>query len=137
MTQLHGSCKCGAVTYAVSSAPVNIVNCHCNMCRSMSGNAFGSYVVVRDSDCVIEGARSLTEYAVTERATKHFCSRCGTSVFNTNSFTYPGVFILYLGTVIGHEKLQPQVNIFCDSMLPWVKQLSTIMSFSGAPRVGA
>lgn len=136
MTQLHGSCRCEAVSYSVSSAPVNVVNCHCNMCRSMSGNAFGSYVVVRDSDCVIEGAENLTKYAVTERATKHFCSRCGTSVFNTNPSTYPGVFILYLGTVIGNEQLQPQVNIFCESMLPWVKQLSTIKSFAGAPRVG-
>lgn len=136
VTRVQGSCKCGAVSYSVSSAPLNIINCHCTMCRSMSGHAFASYVVVRDVDCVTDGTEGLTEYAVTERATKHFCSRCGTAVFNTNPSTYPGVLILYLGTVKGHEQLRPQANIFSDSMLPWVEQLATIKSFSGAPRAG-
>jgi hypothetical protein len=46
MASIEGQCNCGAVRYTTNGEVQIIVNCHCNMCRSINGAAFSTYVVV-------------------------------------------------------------------------------------------
>lgn len=39
-----GGCLCGAVRYRTTAEPIRAVNCHCGMCRRMSGAAFLTHV---------------------------------------------------------------------------------------------
>ncbi len=39
---LSGSCLCGGVKYEVSGGIQTVTNCHCSLCRKMSGSAFAS-----------------------------------------------------------------------------------------------
>lgn len=87
----------------------------------MNGSAFSSYAVVAADDLsVVAGKESLSEYPVIKTATKHFCTRCGTALFNTNPGRYPGAAMIYLGTLAGGDKLRPAVNVYCDNKLAWV-----------------
>jgi hypothetical protein len=130
MSELSGNCKCGQVQYRVASPTVQVVACHCALCRSMTGAPFSSYVVVRDKDFyVITGNDSLTGYMVTERTKRYFCSHCGTPIFNSNPHTYKGLAMLYLGTVHAHETLVPGISIYCESKLPWVSIPESSRSF--------
>ena len=133
-----GSCHCGKVHYAVHGNIVSVVNCHCGLCRSLSGAAFTSYIVVRAPDFRVErGQESVANYAATPKATKHFCIACGTPLFNTNPIDYPSLVMVYLGTAAATIELTPRVNVYRESMLPWVDRVDGIKSFSQAAVRGA
>ena len=39
---LTGSCLCGGVRYQIDGELGAVTNCHCSLCRKMSGSAFSS-----------------------------------------------------------------------------------------------
>jgi hypothetical protein len=135
MSESSGSCKCGQIRYRVAGLALQVVACHCAMCRSMTGAPFSSYVVVREEDfSVTSGNSGLASYAVTERTKRHFCPNCGTSIFNSNPHAYKGLTMVYLGTLLGHETLVPGISIYCESKLPWVSVSESTRSFPQAPK---
>lgn len=134
MNQIVGGCKCGSVRFSAEGPELQVVSCHCSMCRGLTGAAFSTYVVVReDQFTVTEGCAKLTRYEVTDRTSRHFCSTCGTSLFNSNPETYRGLRMLYLGTVLGNERFAPRINIFCESQLLWVTVPESSKSFQRTP----
>src|SRR5262247_2470241 len=100
MGSVGGSCLCGAVKYLAATDVRRVVNCHCGLCRRMNGSAFSSYAVVPFEALEVVGGSDLGVYAVTDRAAKHYCSRCGTPLYNLNA-KYAGACMLYLGAVEG------------------------------------
>ena len=130
--QLKGSCLCGAVGYRAATPVRRIVNCHCGLCRKMNGSAFSSYAVIPFEALEISGEAYVAKYAVTERAKKHYCSRCGTPLFNLNS-KYPGACMLYLGAVDGAEQYAPSLNVYCESMLSWLDGVVSLEGFPAGP----
>ena len=131
---MHGSCKCGSVKF-VTGEPLQVVNCHCNLCRSINGSVFSSYVVTRLPEFKIDtGNDKVISYAVTDHAVKHFCSTCGTPIHNINPARYPGLAMIHLGALNGHDQLNPGMNIYCSSKLNWVDAIPSIRSFAEAPQ---
>jgi hypothetical protein len=93
-----GACICGAVNYRLNADIRNIVNCHCNFCRAHSGAAFSTYAALPHAALEItKGADALGKYQVDD-GQKHFCSHCGTPIFNLNA-QYPGACMIYFGTL--------------------------------------
>jgi hypothetical protein len=86
---------------------------------------------------VEEGQEFIARYAATPKATKHFCMACGTPLFNTNPVDYPTFAMVYLGTVSTTSELTPRINVYRESMLPWVGTIESIKSFSQAAVRGA
>ena len=112
---LTGSCHCGKVRYAVHGDIVSVVNCH----------------------CVEQGQESIARYAATPKAAKHFCTVCGTPLFNTNPIDYPSLAMIYLGTASAASALAPRINVYSESMLPWAAKVESIKSFGQAAVRGA
>lgn len=124
-TGVSGSCLCGVVKYRVNAEVGRVVNCHCGMCRRMNGSAFSSYAVIPRQALEILEDDALGAFAVTERATRHFCTQCGTPIFNLNS-KYDGACMVYLGTIENGEVYSPSLNVYCESMLPWLDGVTSI-----------
>ncbi len=124
---MEGSCNCKSVHFSSSDDVRTIVNCHCNLCRKMNGSAFSTYVVVTDEDFVLKGG-SLKTVRVSDNASKSFCENCGTPIFNQNT-KLAGLKILYLGSIDSAPNLKPALNIFCDSQLNWINQMSSLSNF--------
>ncbi len=138
MIEPFGSCKCGQVQYKVSNRALQVVACHCRMCRSMTGAPLSSYVVVKEEHfAVTSGHEVLSSYAVSDRTKRYFCATCGTPIFNSNPHTYKGLAMLYLGTVADHENIVPELSIYCEGKLPWVNIHESSKSFPQAPTRGA
>ncbi|MES2384136.1 MAG: GFA family protein [Pseudomonadota bacterium] len=137
MSPITGHCKCGETAYKVNGPTLQVVSCHCGLCRSLTGAAFSTYVVVKESQLTVTSdPGSLTAYQVTDRTRRYFCRTCGTPLFNANPETYKGLRMLYLGTVRGHEQLEPAMNIFCESKLPWTMRHEPGQNFQRAPGEG-
>jgi hypothetical protein len=124
MKKLSGGCLCGAVRFEVSGEVKSVVNCHCTLCRKMNGAAFSTYAAVLDDHFeLLQG--EVNQHQVTDQATKTFCPRCGTPIFNMNP-KYAGLKILHFGVLDSPEDLLPAVNVYCSSKLDWVDQLLDI-----------
>lgn len=126
MSDIKGSCNCGSITYNVAGDIKKVVNCHCRLCRKMNGCAFSTYVIVMKNNFhLISG--NLTFHQVSTNAAKHFCSTCGTPIYNTNP-KHEGLLILYFGSLDSELELKPDINIFCDSQLSWVQNVADFLS---------
>jgi hypothetical protein len=99
----------------------------------MNGSAFSSMVVSPEtSGEITQGKELLGAYALSDAVTKHFCTRCGSPMFNLNT-RLPGFRMLYLGSIDQHVDLAPSFNVFCRSRLGWVDHLADLKSYAGAP----
>ena len=128
-TAITGSCFCKAVRYQIKSAIPMAVNCHCNNCKKISGGAFASLAVVKEKHLEItSGKESLATYQLSENLKKHFCSRCGTPIFNRNS-RYPGRCMMALGSLDNPAVVTPSVNVHCENRLAWVCLDETLQNF--------
>ena len=133
MEKIVGSCGCGDVQYQLNSAIMNVVNCHCNICRGHNGSAFSTYAVLPFKSLKITQGKSLISKYRLKSASKHFCGNCGTPIFNTSD-NYPGACMIYLGTLFSSNNLTPAVNVWSESQLAWLSSLSTITSLpQGVP----
>jgi len=74
MPQHTAGCLCGDVRLAVSGAPNRVGLCHCLDCRKHHGALFYAAAIFPEDAVTIEGETR-------DYAGRHFCPRCGSSVF--------------------------------------------------------
>jgi hypothetical protein len=130
MASVTGRCKCAAVSLEAKSAS-QVVNCHCGLCRSINGSAFSTYAVVSFGDLKVAGSQAVASHQVTERARKHFCSICGTPLYNTNT-KYAGVAMLHVGILDEHATQIPVINVYCGDKLIWVDIPASTKNFEAS-----
>ena len=91
---LEGSCRCGAVTFALDShTPVPYQLCYCSICRKTAGG--GGYAINLGgiaASLKVKGKRSLGIYqaviceddgsnCVTSSGQRHFCKKCASALW--------------------------------------------------------
>jgi hypothetical protein len=127
--KIKGSCQCKAVKYEINPAVLLVGNCHCTICRKLTGASFSTIVIVAEDDLnVVHGSDQLSTWQVTDLAAKNFCCKCGTPIFNTNK-KYPGRRMIFLGSFDDPQFTAPTVNVHCENMLPWVPSLGELKKF--------
>ena len=126
-----GSCFCGAVCYSFEGKIQRCLNCHCPMCRSLNGGSFSTYIVVkRDNFSIHNGEEHVKGFQVTERSKKHFCSKCGTPIYNLND-RFPGTCIIHYGTLKNAKEIIPRMNIYFDRSIPWISSIREFVCLGG------
>ena len=116
---LRGQCYCGACRYSVSTPPSDVVYCHCAMCRRLHGADRTTWVSVPAAAFVLDAREEdLRRFAVSERTTKTFCARCGTSLFHETR-GYEGVVGLLAGTLSDAPVLTPSGHYFYSDRATW------------------
>ena len=124
-----GSCQCKAVQYEINPAVKLVGNCHCTICKKITGASFSSIVIVAEDDfAVVQGADQLSNWQVSDSAAKNFCRHCGTPIFNSHE-KYPGSRMIYLGSFDDPNFATPTINLHCENKLPWVDSIQEQKSF--------
>ena len=127
--RMTGSCLCGAVKYATSSDFEMVGNCHCNTCKKITGSAFEAFAVIpRESFTLMAGEDALVEYKISPKVKKYFCGNCGTPIFNQHRLA-AGKLIVHVGTLDDPTCVTPTLNLYCESMLPWVAEITSRKNF--------
>lgn len=75
MNSLTGGCLCGNVRIMTVGQPYRVGICHCLDCRKHHGALFYAAAVFPQDAVTVEGETA-------EYAGRHFCPRCGSSVFS-------------------------------------------------------
>jgi hypothetical protein len=118
---MEGQCHCGQIKYQLKSIPKQVLNCHCNHCRTLSGAAFTSYMVVSESE--IDWHNPVAKvYEATPKLKKYFCAQCGTPMAHQHK-GYPGYWLVFLGTCQQSATLMPSQNIYADGALSWCEKI--------------
>jgi hypothetical protein len=117
---ITGSCLCGAVRYAVESAPALAGNCHCRDCQKSSGGPYAPIQFFPESSLTTSGeVRYFAKTGDTgSLAHRGFCPICGSQVF-TRADSLPGLIGILAGTLDDTACYKPQVDIYVSSAAPW------------------
>ncbi len=78
MDRFTGGCLCGSVRIVASGRPYRVGICHCLDCRKHHGALFHASAIFPEDAVTIEGETG-------EYQGRHFCPRCGSSVFSRSA----------------------------------------------------
>lgn len=78
MNHFTGGCLCGDVLFSAVGQPYRVGLCHCLDCRKHHGALFHASAIFPQAAVTIEGETR-------EFAGRHFCPRCGSSVFSRSA----------------------------------------------------
>ena len=96
MERYNGGCLCGDVRVVASGPPYRVGLCHCLDCRKHHGALFFAAAIFPENAVTIEGETR-------DYAGRHFCPRCGSSVFAR----FADEIEVHLGALDGPDQLMP------------------------------
>ncbi|MBN6772797.1 GFA family protein [Pseudomonas granadensis] len=96
MQTLTGGCLCGNVRLEAEGQPYRVGLCHCLDCRKFHGALFHASAIFPASAVTLSGETR-------DYAGRHFCPRCGSSVFNRSEDEIE----VNLGALDAPDQLQP------------------------------
>jgi hypothetical protein len=130
---LTGSCLCGGIRYEIEGAIGPALNCHCSMCRKVTGAAFRSRVAVPAANFKwTSGEELLTRHESSPGTIRTFCRVCGAtlvSLFDDN----PHTIGLAMGTLDDDPGVRPSFHVFTGSKAPWFEITDALPQFDALP----
>ncbi|HEY0721291.1 MAG TPA: GFA family protein [Gammaproteobacteria bacterium] len=126
-----GGCYCGAVRFEVVHPFKSVINCHCNMCRSLSGAAYTTWVSVpAEQFRYRQGESQLSAYTVSSHVAKRFCPICGTAVSYTDA-RYPDIVGIPAGIIRPPLCQAPTAHYFVGDKAAWTHICDGLPQFGG------
>ncbi len=124
-----GHCLCGAVRLEIAGEFLHAYYCHCSRCRRASASSFATNAFVKAEDLrVVAGRDALGVFESSPRVFRHFCTRCGSQLFNRNEHV-PQIRSVRLGVIDGDPGIRPSVHIFVGSAAPWIEIADGLPTF--------
>jgi hypothetical protein len=127
--RIDGRCHCGAIAYEAEVEPDQVFLCHCEDCQVFSGAPFRTRILAPADRFRITRGTTRTYEKTAEsgaRRTMHFCGTCGTQLYGAVSAGGGHPVSISGGTVRQKAALEPVVQAWCRSRLPWVARLATM-----------
>jgi len=128
-----GGCLCGQIRYEIHGELVEVLNCHCSMCRKAHGAAFRTRatVWVRDFHW-LRVQHLLTHYESSPGEFRAFCRVCGSNMItkfeqNREVYGFP------LETLDTDPGVKPAGHGFAGSMAPWYEIADNLPQYEGLP----
>ncbi|AXQ94542.1 hypothetical protein D0Z66_12440 [Cereibacter sphaeroides] len=131
----HGGCECGAIRYTVSAAPIVVYACHCTICQTQSGSAFGMAMRIPAESFSLTKGTLKTFRRVADSGqvfTNSFCPDCGTRIHHQADRS-PGQISLKPGTLDNSSWLRPSHHVFLRSAQTWVVIPDDALRFETVP----
>jgi len=114
-----GGCLCGQVRYEFEGFSSGIANCHCSMCRRFSGAAYGTFGTVKYASFNwVCGENTVKTYNSSSKATRGFCSNCGSSQFY-RLLGESSDYEIAMGALDKEPNIEVNANIYCASKAMW------------------
>ncbi len=123
-------CHCGVISLRVAAAPRAPINCHCGLCRRLSGSAFTTWVTAKVVEVTIGGESALSEYQPTENLARLFCRQCGTHIL-TKDKRHPGILGIPAGLLEDLDVPPPKGEYFVSHKARWFSITSGLPCFGG------
>jgi hypothetical protein len=122
MDRFTGGCLCGDVRFVASGLPYRVGLCHCLDCRKHHGALFHASAIFPQYAVTIEGktgdyaGRTSCSGAPQTLSARHFCPRCGSSVFATTGDEIE----VNLGSLDAPDQLMPTYELWTVRRESWL-----------------
>ena len=115
---MQGKCLCGGVRFALSGQLPNLYQCHCSLCRKVSGSSSNAaFKVELEQFSWSAGEELIREYQTDSGFKSHFCSRCGSPLPNLTA--NDSAWWVPVGLLEHGEGLEVGAHLFVGSKAPW------------------
>jgi hypothetical protein len=118
MEQFTGGCLCGAVRIVATGAPYRVGLCHCLDCRKHSGALFHASAIFPEAAVTVEGETR-------EFRGRHFCPKCGSSVFGRSGDEVE----VNLGALDTIDQLMPTYELWTVRRESWLPPFPLAASY--------
>ena len=116
---VEGGCFCGSIRYRFPMNDFPSSNCHCSMCRRISGAPFVSWMAIPVSE--FEYLRGEPKEIVSSaHGSRYFCQDCGTPVVCLLE-EYPNQVYITISSLDKPEDFEPKGDMYTADKLPCVK----------------
>jgi len=79
--RMKGTCLCGDVQFEVRDVLPDFYQCHCSLCRKLSGSASDTATFLNKSQFAwVKGESNIRSYQMASGYRSDFCSTCGSTV---------------------------------------------------------
>jgi hypothetical protein len=130
---LRGSCLCQGVAFEIDGTVIDLLYCHCSMCRKAHGSAFRARGKVKASEFRwVRGEERVRYYESSPGEFRGFCSVCGSNLI-TKFTRRPHVFGLALGVLDDDPGNRPLCHVFVGSKAPWHEITDSLPQFDMLP----
>jgi hypothetical protein len=119
MENYTGGCLCGDIRIEASGQPYRIGLCHCLDCRKHHGALFYAAAIFPGGAVTIQGETS-------EFAGRHFCPRCGSSVFAR----FADEVEVHLGALDAPDQLAPTYESWSIRREAWLPEFPLEHSYA-------
>lgn len=127
---VDGGCHCGAVRLRVVGPLSPPINCHCGLCRRLSGGAFSTWLSVPRAGLQVVGEAQLRSYRPTANLERLFCQHCGGHVL-TRDARCAAIVGLPAGALADAAVPAPSGEYFVTHKAPWQALAATAICFGG------
>lgn len=127
---LKGHCFCGAVRYEASGQPSLETNCHCSICRRVSGAPFVAWFTVPAAAFRFVSGQP-TSFKSSEHGTRTFCSRCGTPL-TFQSARHPAEIDVTICSLENPDSLPPKDHTRTSSRVSWIRLADNLPVYAEA-----
>jgi len=132
---MHGKCLCGAIRFTLSGEIPSLYQCHCSLCRRVSGSSSNAALLIELSQLCWDAGEQLVEKYANENGFKsHFCSRCGSPLPNLTA--NDSAWWVPVGLLDGGEGLRVGAHLYVGSRAPWDVVADTGEHFDEMPDPG-
>lgn len=129
-----GRCLCGQIQYEVTVDLRRTGLCYCKSCQIKSGSSHVCYIVAEEDTAIINGPIKWYQSIGNSGLPKQhgFCANCGTNLFGKPEL-WPGLLVVYAGTLNQLEIYKPNTNIWLDEAPSWVCLNQELKCFNQNP----
>lgn len=119
---------CGAIRFVMTGKAMRTSICYCTQCQRQSGSPMPAFATCRAEQLTITSGEPVC-YRSSERATRYFCARCGSSLFWIQDDS--DARDVYLGTFDTPSMLPvPRFAIWAAHRVAWLPDLAWIPSYT-------
>ena len=132
---LRGSCLCQGAAFEIDGGVIDLLYCHCTMCRKAHGSAFRARGKVKASEFRWTRGEALVRWFDSSAGShRGFCSVCGSNLVSRFD-AKPKVVGLALGVLDDDPINRPICHVFVGSKAPWHTITDDLPQFEELPQV--
>ncbi|MBB3215764.1 hypothetical protein FHW72_000810 [Ochrobactrum sp. RC6B] len=109
MDKVTGGCLCGNIRFEAAGQPYRVGICHCLDCRKHHGALFHASAIFPETAVTVEGETG-------DYAGRHFCPRCGSSVFGHSGDEIE----INLGSLDAIDQFKPTYELWTIRRESWL-----------------
>lgn len=115
---MKGQCLCGGVEFELSGAVPDLYQCHCSLCRKVSGSAANAALVIDAAQFRwIRGRDRIARYQREDGWKSHFCRDCGSPLPNRSR--EGRAYWVPVGLLEDDPSLRLGAHLYIDSKAGW------------------